>query len=136
MEEQKVQPHAAPPQDTQYTLLGQDNPEDEEEDTKSSEDDDDDSSVDNTTTDKGKEVAYEDIDRAAQHISQEYETSRQGSVVQPSPINPAKQTIQVLEKDLEAVMAYEKSQQQDTALKTSETLESLLDESAQRTTQN
>ena len=66
MEEQKVQPRAALSQDTQHTLLGQNNPEDEEEDTKSSEEDDnDDSSVDYTTTAKGKEVAYDIIDPAA-----------------------------------------------------------------------
>ena len=70
MEEQKVQPQAALPQDTQHTLLGQYNPENEEEDTKSSEEDDnDDSSVDYTTTDKGKEVAYDIIDPSAHQIS-------------------------------------------------------------------
>ena len=66
MEEQKVQPQAALPQDTQHTLLGQDNPDDEEEDTKSSEqDNNNDSSMDCTTTDKDKEVAYDIIDPAA-----------------------------------------------------------------------
>ena len=70
VEEQKVQPQAGLPEDTQHTLFGQDYPEDEEEDTKwSEEDDDDDSSVDYITTDKGKEVAYDIIDPAAQQIS-------------------------------------------------------------------
>ena len=66
MEEPKVQTQATLPEDTQHTLLGQNNLEDEEEDTKLlEEDDDNDSSVDYTTTDKGKELAYDIIDPAA-----------------------------------------------------------------------
>ena len=71
----------------------------------------DDSSMDYTTTDKGKEVAYDIIDPAAQQISQEHKIVRQGSVVQPSPINPTTQTIQVLEEALEGVTVYEKSEE-------------------------
>ena len=137
MQEQKVQPQAALPQDTQHTVLGRDNPEDEEEDTKwSDEDDKDDSSVEYTTTDKGKEVAYDIIDPAAQQISQEYETSRQGSVVQPSPINPAKKTLQVLEEALQGIQVLEDTQEQGIPFESGEGCQSLLDKSAQRTTPN
>ena len=95
VEEQKVQTQGALPQDTQQSLLEQDAPEDEEEHTNPLEvdhdsDDSSDYSVEYKTTDIGKAVAYEEIDPAAQQISQEYETSRQGSVLQQSPINPAK----------------------------------------------
>ena len=131
MEEQKVQPQAALPQDSQQTLLGQDNPEDEEKDTKSSEeDDDDDSSVDYTTTDKGKEVAYDIIDPAVQQISQEYEISRQGSVVQPSPSNPAKRTIQVLGEALQGIQVLEDTQEKGIPFESGEGYQSLLDKSA------
>ena len=137
VEEQKVQSQAALPQDTQHTLLGQDNPGDEEEDTKSSEeDDDDDSSVDYTTTDKGKEVAYDIIDPAAQQISQEYETSRQGSVVQPSSTNTAKKTIQVLEEALQGIQIFEDTQEKGIPFESGDGYQALLDKSAQRTTQN
>ena len=133
VEEQKVQPQAALPQNTQHTTLGQDNPEDEEEDIKSSEeDDDDDSSEGYTTTDKGKEVAYDIIDPAAHDISREYKTSRQGSVVQPSPINPTTHTIQVLEEALEAITVYAKSQEQEqeTVINSNDNLQTILDKSA------
>ena len=94
--------------------MGQDNPEDEEEDTKSSEeDDDDDSSVDYTTTDKGKEVAYDIIHPAVQQISQEYEISREWSVVQPSPSNPAKKTIQVLEEAVQGIQVLKDTQERE-----------------------
>ena len=137
VEEQKVQPQAALPQDTQHTLLGQDNPEDEEEDTKSSEEDDDnDSSVDYTTTDKGKDIAYDIIDPAAHQISQEYEISRQGSVVQPSPSKTAKKTIQVLEEALKGIQILEDTQEKVIPFEIGEGYQSLLDKSAQRTTQN
>ena len=137
VEEQKVQPQAALPQDTQHSLLGQDNLEDEEEDTKSSEeDDDDDSSVDYTMTDKGKEVAYDIINPAVQQISQEYETSRQESIVQPSPINPAKKTLQVLEEALQGIQVLEDTQEQGIPFESGEAYQSLLDKSAQRTTRN
>ena len=116
-------------------LMGQDNPEDEEENTKSSEeDDDDDSSVDYTTTDKGKPVAYDIIDPAAQQICQEYKTSGQGSVVQPSPIHTTTQTIQLLEEAIEAVTAHEKPYEQETVIDRNDIIQTLLDKSAKRTT--
>ena len=137
MKEQKVQPQAALPQVIQHTLLGQDYAEEEEQDTKSlEEDDDDDSSVDYTKTDKGKEVAYDIINSAVQQISEEYETSRQGSAVQPSPSNLAKKTIQVLEEALQGIQVLEDTQEKGIPFESGEGYQSLLDKSAQRTTQN
>ena len=141
MEEQKVEPQAALPQDTQQRLLEQDAPEDEEEHNNPLELDDDsddssDDSVEYTTTDKGNAVAYQETDLAAQQISQEYETSRQGSVIQPSPINPAKKIIQVLEEASEGVQILADTQEKGIAFESSESYQSLLDKSAQRTTQN
>ena len=59
-------------------------------------------------TDKSKKLAHDIIDFEAQQIRQEYKTSTKGLVVKPNPINPATETIQVLEEALEAAIAYEK----------------------------
>ena len=92
--------------------------------------------MDYTTTDKGKDIAYDIIDPAAHQISQEYEISRQGSVVQPSPSNTAKKTIQVLEESLQGIQVLEDTQEKGIPFESGEGYQSLLDRSAQRTTQN
>lgn len=92
--------------------------------------------MDNIKTGKGKEVAYDNIDPAGKQISQEYEISRHGSAVQPSTSRLMAKAIQKLEEALEAMTGFEKIYGKDTTIDTSDTLQSLLDESAKRTTQN
>ena len=56
--------------------------------------------------------------------------------MQPSPVNPATQTIRVLEEALEAVTAYEQSQEQETATDSNDILQKLLDKLTQRISEN
>ena len=102
-EAQNVPLSAAQPPETQQDqaeLQTASKDEEEEEEGTSSTNDD---SVDETKTVKDDEVVEPDIDPAAQQISQEFEVSRQGSVIQPIQPSPTYLNSERVIQQLESV---------------------------------